>query len=308
MLPDKELYLGYESLRDLSGSFKDELVCGLQTLIRKDDHRTPKALWELGVIYLTHFANPRHTINEGLRYIRESAQAGDVRAKALCYRLHDAFGSSALDKTATSQKLKWLREAAECGHQSAIEELRELDYSAAVNAQAEFAASFYQSPDESSALDSSMRTETFEASVNGYLPVHRAAATGHLEELMILLVASDENLNLTNDEGDTPLMAACRFGQLATALALLESGCDPTLRNSFGENALHFVWCFNSEDGGRLAREMLAKGAQVDDVSKRTVWASELDLRPIVRGTPLDRAAARGRDDLILIFLESGEV
>ncbi|KAI1124851.1 hypothetical protein F5Y10DRAFT_20627 [Nemania abortiva] len=307
MLPNQELYLGYENLKTLSGPFKDDLVHGLQTIARKDDHRAAKALWELGVICLTHFADPHHTVDDGLHYIRESAEAGDIRAKALCYRLHDAFESHALEKTPEDQRLTWLQEAAECGHRSAVEQLQELDPEAAVRAQATFAANFYQSLDEDSTRDYKLGAEASGPPAKGDSSVHRAAATGLVKDLAMILMASDGNLNLRNNEGDTPLMAACRFGQLETALYLLERGADATLRNDFGENALHYIWSLNAEDGCLLARELLAQGAKVDDVSERSAWASELDIWPIIRGTPLERAAARGRDDLVLIFLESGE-
>jgi len=308
MLPDKELYIDYGSLINLSGSLKDDLVRGLQNLTEKNDHRTPKALWELGTIYLTHFADPLHTISEGLRYVRESAQAGDIRAKALCYRLHDAFGNRALDKTPDDQRLKWVREAAEYGHQSAIEELQKLDPPAAVHAQAAFATRYYQCLDRSiPPQDLPMDNDISGVSERGDTPVHRAAATGRVKDLEELLSASDQYRNQTNDEGDTPLMAACRFGQFASAQILLQSGCDATSRNQFGENALHFIWCFNSDEGGQLARQLLEKGAKADNVSRRTILANELDVRPIVKGTPLERVVARGRDDLALVLLESGD-
>ncbi|KAH8714444.1 hypothetical protein BGZ61DRAFT_574375 [Ilyonectria robusta] len=307
MLPDKELYLGYESLKSLSGPFKDDLVRALLNVTRDGDHRAPKALWELGIIFLTHFADPHHTVDDGLCYIRKSAEAGDVRAMALCYRLHDAFGSHALSKSPETQRMQWLQEAAACRHQSAVEELRDLDSSAAIRAQAAFAARFYQPTDDNSAPDPSLGTEASGVSVDGSFPLHKAAAMGLAEDLKSLVIASGGNIDQKDNDGNTPLIAACRFGQPEIALILLDNGADAALRNAFGENALHYVWCFNAEDGGRLARRLLAEGAKADDISERTAWASELDIRPVVRGTPLERAAARGRDDLVLIFLESGQ-
>lgn len=285
----------------MNGPFKDALVASLDRIIRTDDPRSPKALWELGVIFTSHFAGPDSSIEEGLQFIQNSAEAGDPRAKALCHRLHEAFGSQRLGKMTERQHIQWLEEAAQVGHQSALEDLRRLSPSSAIKAQALHAARFYEPLDDD---DVSAITATKVISTRGDLALHRAAATGRIDQIEALLQVSDIEVNARNMEGDTPLIAACRFGQLKAVLLLLDYGADASIRNSFGENALHYAWCFNTTQSEIVVRRLISSGAQVSDTSNRKIVREDLDLLPILPGTALERAAGRARLDLVLLFLE----
>jgi ankyrin repeat protein len=143
-------------------------------------------------------------------------------------------------------------------------------------------------------------------------PLHRAAASGAVAELGVLLdsqtTQSTGMIDGVNNEGDTPLILSCRYGQRDAALLLLQRGADATIRNSFGENALHYAWCFNTRDGPDMIRKLANSGASVYDISIREVPVSDFDILPVLPGTPIERAAGRIRLDLVRVFISLGSL
>jgi ankyrin repeat protein len=74
----------------------------------------------------------------------------------------------------------------------------------------------------------------------GWAPLHYAATNGHLAVMQLLI---DENayLDAESPNGSTPLMMAAHYGTPSAVKLLLESGADPTLKNSLGLSAIDFA-------------------------------------------------------------------
>ena len=74
----------------------------------------------------------------------------------------------------------------------------------------------------------------------GWAPLHYAATNGHLAVMQLLI---DENayLDAESPNGSTPLMMAAHYGTPSAVKLLLESGADPTLKNSLGLTAIDFA-------------------------------------------------------------------
>lgn len=77
---------------------------------------------------------------------------------------------------------------------------------------------------------------------NGYTPIHAAASYGHIE-LLKLLIQNGGNINIQDNEGDTPLH---HVEELATATIMVEElGADYKLKNAEGQTAGEYI----EEDG-----------------------------------------------------------
>ena len=93
----------------------------------------------------------------------------------------------------------------------------------------------------------------------GATPLHAAAARWR-RRTCAMLVGRGACVDAVDDEGTTPLLAACGEEQAAWGVArdLLEAGADPTLADGCGETPLHAA---ASRGDAGLAEALLRKGA-----------------------------------------------
>ena len=70
-------------------------------------------------------------------------------------------------------------------------------------------------------------------------PLHSAAQTGNLKELVRLIREKKENIDKHGERGNTPLIIACEMRNSGCAKALIEAGCDVLAVNDSGLSALH---------------------------------------------------------------------
>lgn len=270
-----------------------------------DDPRRSQALWEMGIIYLSRYSDPDASYSEGLAFIRQSAIAGDLRAKALYSRLLEAFPQGELPSMREKEEaFVWLQEAASAGHQAAIMQIAAHgdDFLSTVTAcQANFARTRFQALPATEIAN--WHKSAYVSSRQDTL-MHRAAATGHGEHLAFLLGQRAVNLDAQNTNGDTPLLLACRFGQFKSATALLEQGADASVVNNIGENALHYIWCFFGHQCEQLLDKLVDAGASVDAVAEGQLLTADLDILPLLPGRPVERAAGRRRYDIVWKFFQ----
>lgn len=88
-------------------------------------------------------------------------------------------------------------------------------------------------------------------------------AEGHLESADILLDAGADP-DAADDDGDTPLTLAARFGAYGIVWSLLEHGADPALPGSTGQTALEIARRWSSVDLEAAMREEVAAQAGGD--------------------------------------------
>lgn len=106
-------------------------------------------------------------------------------------------------------------------------------------------AAFAGNPEESLALLTTLLAAG--ADVNsphedyGYTALFWASVRGHIASAQLLLAQPGIQLNITNIDGDTALMAAAEHGHAEIAEMLLKAGANVTLTDKRGETATSFA-------------------------------------------------------------------
>lgn len=109
----------------------------------------------------------------------------------------------------------------------------------------------------SSQQPSSLQRDSYQRALSNRL--FEAIDNGNLVEVKHLL-SLGVNLEIRDDRGNTPLLAAAAF-QRDIANELLNRGADPNAKNAFGATALHLAAVQFSID---LVKELINKGANVN--------------------------------------------
>ena len=91
---------------------------------------------------------------------------------------------------------------------------------------------------------------------DGVAPLHWASAFGHTEIAMLLL-ENKCHINVTNMWGNTPLIDAAYGNKMDTVRALVEAGCDITIRGDEGKTAAERA----KEEGKHAIAEYLTNEA-----------------------------------------------
>ena len=76
-------------------------------------------------------------------------------------------------------------------------------------------------------------------------------------EIVMLLLENKCNLNITDENGDTPLIWAARNNKMDTVRALVEAGCDITIRGDENKTAAEAA----TEEGYHAIAEYLTNEA-----------------------------------------------
>jgi len=119
--------------------------------------------------------------------------------------------------------------------------------------------------------------------------LHQAATTGNVDDVRRLL-GSGAHLEARDADGRTPLLAAVRERQTATALALIDAGADVNAKDAINDSAYLLAGASGQLD---ILRATLQHGA---------------DLRSTNRygGTALIPAAERGHVEVVRTLIEAG--
>lgn len=75
---------------------------------------------------------------------------------------------------------------------------------------------------------------------DGYTPLHRAAYSGHVEVVSVLIAAGSK-VNARTIDGWTPLHSACRWSRVAVASFLLRHGAELNAQTNGGLTPLHLA-------------------------------------------------------------------
>ncbi|KAK5118358.1 hypothetical protein LTR62_002872 [Meristemomyces frigidus] len=142
--------------------------------------------------------------------------------------------------------------------------------------------------------------------------LHLAASCGQISGIEVLLNHFSIGVNQLNDLGETPLLYACRSGQLSTALWLLEHGGDATIAARNGESTLHWLVSFDEEEVLKLLPKLMEAGADVKAktevlIKHCTELQSGFMLDHFVPGYPVAWATLCDRPDVIGLLLSHME-
>jgi ankyrin repeat protein len=118
--------------------------------------------------------------------------------------------------------------------------------------------------------------------------LHVAAAYGHVEICAALTDAGAE-VNVADEDSETPLHYAIRRDQLAAAEFLLQRDADTEVRNAYGRTPLLLV--ARETGNNEMARLLIAAGADVNVLDR-------------FGASPLGLAAWRGFRGLVNLFLD----
>ena len=100
----------------------------------------------------------------------------------------------------------------------------------------------------------------------------------------------DGNINLANNEGDTPLHQAASLGHIQLVNALLENGANVNLTNNYGDTPLH----------------QAASLGHTEVVSTLIEYSADVNLANNEGQTPLSWAAYPGYTEIVRALLEAG--
>lgn len=164
--------------------------------------------------------------------------------------------------------------------------------------------------------------DSFKANIGSQKPgvacwmLHLTAQLGQIGHLVFLLEDCKVPVNFRGQWNDTALIAACRVGNVESALCLIEHGADVNLINSRSENASHFLWRFMDQDAAVMLAALSEKNTNFGQMAiftdryiihhERGLLSSGFDPLPILPGLPIERIAARGRSKLLREMLNLG--
>lgn len=142
--------------------------------------------------------------------------------------------------------------------------------------------------------------------------LHMAASCGKCSAIKALLDSySGLNVNHVNDQGETPLLCACRAGQTETVRLLLERGADVSIATPSKESPLHWLVSFDDADIEDVAGTLIARGADVRLRTTKNIaysrFPSGIDVDHQAPGTPLSWAVHHDRPAIVRFLLSHAE-
>ena len=137
--------------------------------------------------------------------------------------------------------------------------------------------------------------------------LHVLSSTTTTEELgNVVKAMSLQDVNASNDFGETALYRACMAGVTANVLLLLSHGADPSIALSHGgPTCLHWLFHFSPREVDTVARELITHGAPVHAQCK---WRSPMPHYPFAlpTGTPLHWAVENSAMEATRSLLHQG--
>lgn len=152
--------------------------------------------------------------------------------------------------------------------------------------------------------------------------LHFAAREGKTEMCKYLVEELKLDVNIKDEDGETPVLHAARQGHTATAIYLVKQGGDPTIASELGATALHHAAGIGDIE---LLRSLLSEGVDVNlqsDAGSPLIWAAghgqkeavklllELNANPNSQTdddvTPLLTAIAAGSLPCLEILIQAG--
>ncbi|KAL2684497.1 hypothetical protein Neosp_005575 [[Neocosmospora] mangrovei] len=141
--------------------------------------------------------------------------------------------------------------------------------------------------------------------------LHVAASCGQTEAIEALLNRFPTlEVNQLNDQGETPLLCACRAGQTDTVLWLTSHGAKASVTARNGESPLHWLVSFDDEEVEIVGPALIQAGAVADVKTTTTIayqaeFPASLDLDRFQQGYPIGWATHCDRPQIVKFLLSN---
>ena len=266
-------------------------------LTGKDIEDAAEAAYHLCLCHCNNFG-AQFSPDKALSWILKSANSGLVKAQAEVKRLFAAFGRE-IPENLTHNITDWLTKATVAGSQVAAIDLETWNPDVYLSARIAFRHRF-ASVDNGifDIWDISRLTERIEADVShidslivnerGHRLLHCAASCGAVDAVRILLDRGGD-VNVLNNERETPLLCAFRAGYLTIIKLLIRNGADFGIPSETGETALHWLIGLSKEDIPEISLLLENHPSSLPLEAEYISYEESdyaLDRHP--RGTPLD--------------------
>jgi hypothetical protein len=276
----------------------------------------------------------------GLKYMVDAAVLGDIRARAIIWRLHQACNREIPPDLPI---LYWLAEATITGSRIAASDLLRLNSKVHERVIRICRCRFYISPvrylDHFSPSSFDWLLSKFDTNYKGspkdfdiaaefdcwiskgslgnshvdtiqfksWSLLHFAAMFGSIPLIDRLLDLSS-NVDQQNIVRVTPLLCACQSGRSMAAIHLLGRGANASIRDAFGATGLHYLVNMDGERLEELGKALVVNGA---DIHAKSIpcsfkYSKKFFGEPILRGTALHWAVATNRVDVVKVLLNLG--
>lgn len=219
---------------------------------------------DAALFLVIYYLNISFDAKAACSWLLRAAELGSSSAMYLCYRIHKGLGILLPDRIEVRIS-HWLYSGTCWGSRVAFQDLPVIDPSLATAARiilhkqgslngdipfrdAALAGPFNMEFDDLEVLGEKIRRdgrrvdEIILVGQNGDKLLHWAAGTGHPAAIHALVRVHGANVNILNQKGETPFLAAARSGSGACMAKLLELGGDPTIASDSGQVPLHWLW------------------------------------------------------------------
>ena len=261
----------------------------LRAVFLKDNGLSPDMSYALALKYMGHgrrILKDESARDILLRLVTSAAQQNNMPSQSLVHHLYGSLQQRMPAEVAT-RKLAWQSDAVANGAFFLADELNNTDTNLCTKSLQIFHAlggynRFYAHVDPATVQrilhrPASTIIQQFEASEalnsRGDRLMHLLASTDYSEALSKLLsVLTVEEINSTNNVGETPLYRACMAGNASNVLSLLSSGADPSLapqRN--GLTCLHWLFHFERSDIDSVAENLILRGSTIDAICSESL-------------------------------------
>ena len=264
--------------------------------------------------------------------LQKSADAGQHESRAYAHRIFAACGIALGTENLGRQ---YLLQYATAGSRAAIDELRnvvsakelqDVDTKRGIT-QAGVGAMWYDLPNMLGNFQHGQRfeddwllskvqqyqgnLERLIVNKRGDTILHFAATCGQPKTFRYLMRECKLDINLQNEQGETPLVCATRSGHGGIVIVCLNlyKG-DASIAATNGETAMHWLSQFEDVYIAPMVKDLLAQGANVAAETRKSVNHSVLNLHIDVDvklpGTPLAWAVHQNRPYLVKVLLLHG--
>lgn len=149
-------------------------------------------------------------------------------------------------------------------------------------------------------------TPSIQPLAHGNDSIHNVAICGPVADIESQLKSNPSQVNARNEDGDTPLIAASRAGNLPVANFLVCKGADCSASNNLGESSIHWVWAFDAASMPGLVSRMIHGRADPNAVANERPLLDPYTPYPLVRGTALHRAVAQANKAAVQELVRNG--